>query len=156
MINCLLTKAHCHGGVAFPHARQAVRVVRRRTDHATGVTSVEVVYAVTSLSAIEASLHDLAGHLRGHWAIENRLHYVRDETFAEDRCRIRTGNGPRVLAGLRNLALGLLRLAGCTNIAAAALISPAVRTGHFTCSRKSAWENDDPLGGRPPSAVWWR
>ncbi len=107
------------GGVAFPHARQAVRVVRRRTEHATGTTSVEVVYAITSLSPTEASVHDLAKHLRDHWSIENRLHWVRDESFGEDRCHVRTGNGRRVLASVRNLALALLRLAGHTNIAAA-------------------------------------
>ncbi len=46
---------------------------------------------------------------RGHWGIENRLHWVRDVTFDEDRCQVRQGHGPQVLASLRNFAIGLLR-----------------------------------------------
>jgi hypothetical protein len=54
---------------------------------------------------------------RGHWSIENRLHYVRDVTFDEDRSQIRTQNAPRVMATLRNLAISLFRWLGSTNIA---------------------------------------
>ncbi len=46
---------------------------------------------------------------RGHWGIENRLHWVRDVTFDEDRCQVRKGYGPQVLACLRNFVIGLLR-----------------------------------------------
>ena len=46
---------------------------------------------------------------RGHWSIENRLHWVRDVTFDEDRCQVRKGHGPQVLACLRNAVIGLLR-----------------------------------------------
>ena len=56
---------------------------------------------------------------RGHWGIENRLHYVRDMAYDEDRCRARTGNTPRTLGCLRNLAIGLLRLFKVPNIKAA-------------------------------------
>lgn len=56
---------------------------------------------------------------RGHWAIENRLHWVRDVTFDEDRCRIRKGAGAQVMASLRNLAISLLRMAGARYIAPA-------------------------------------
>jgi len=61
----------------------------------------------------------LADIIRGHWAIEDRLHWVRDVVFDEDRSQIRTANGPRVMASLRNLAVTILRLTGVTNIAAA-------------------------------------
>ncbi|HVM13175.1 MAG TPA: ISAs1 family transposase, partial [Egibacteraceae bacterium] len=54
-----------------------------------------------------------------HWGIENRLHWVRDVTFDEDRSTVRTGHAPHVMAALRNLAITTLRLAGATNIAAA-------------------------------------
>jgi predicted transposase YbfD/YdcC len=47
---------------------------------------------------------------RGHWAIENSLHYVRDVTFAEDLSQIRTKTAPHVMASLRNLAISLLRI----------------------------------------------
>ncbi len=55
---------------------------------------------------------------RGHWAIENQLHYVRDVTMGEDACRVRTGSAPQVLAGIRNSVLALLRRDGWKNIAA--------------------------------------
>ena len=55
--------------------------------------------------------------MRGHWGIENRLHHVRDTTFAEDHSQIRTGGGPRVMASIRNLVLSLHRMNGETNIA---------------------------------------
>ncbi len=63
-----------------------------------------------------AQLGDL---VRGHWAIENRVHYVRDVTFGEDASQVRTGNAPRVMATLRNIAIGLTRRAGLSNTAAA-------------------------------------
>jgi predicted transposase YbfD/YdcC len=77
------------------------------------------VYAVTSLATIQAHPAQLAAYIRGHWSIENELHRVRDVTFTEDASRLRTANAPRAMATLRNLAVGALRLAGHTNIAAA-------------------------------------
>ncbi len=79
----------------------------------------EVAYAVTSLTPAQASPARLLDLLRGHWTIENRVHYVRDRTFDEDRSQVRTGHTPQVMATLRNLAISLLRLAGARNIAAA-------------------------------------
>jgi predicted transposase YbfD/YdcC len=76
------------------------------------------VYAVTNLTATQASPARLADWIRGHWAIE-ALHHIRDTTFAEDASQVRTGNAPRVMASLRNLAIGILRLHGARNIAAA-------------------------------------
>ncbi|CCH72670.1 hypothetical protein BN11_1880004 [Nostocoides australiense Ben110] len=48
-------------------------------------------------------------HIRGHWTIENRVHHVRDVTFDEDRSQVRTATLPRIMATLRNLAIGLIR-----------------------------------------------
>ena len=81
--------------------------------------STETVYAVTSLTATDASPAELADIIRGHWGIEDHLHWVRDLTYDEDRSQVRTGTGPRVMASLRNLAITILRLAGVVNIAAA-------------------------------------
>ena len=81
--------------------------------------STETCYAVTSLTATQASPAQLAAIIRGHWAIEDRLHWVRDMTFGEDRSQVRTASGPRVMASLRNLAITILRLAGAASIAAA-------------------------------------
>ncbi|WP_420082596.1 ISAs1 family transposase (plasmid) [Streptomyces sp. JL4002] len=101
----------------FPHADQALQIVRRRRTIRTGKVSIERVYAITSLTAHQANAADLAERVRGHWAIENREHHVRDATFGEDTSRVRTGGAPRAMASLRNLAIGTLRLAGRDNIA---------------------------------------
>jgi predicted transposase YbfD/YdcC len=76
-------------------------------------------YAVTSLTATQASAAGLAAIIRGHWAIEDCLHWVRDMDFDEDRSQVRTASGPRIIAALRNLAITILRLAGHASIAAA-------------------------------------
>lgn len=96
-------------GIGFPHARLAARITRTRTDLRTGARSTEAVFAITSLGWHDVTAARLAELLRGHWAIENRIHHIRDTTFDEDRCQIRTGDAPRVLATLRNIAIGLIR-----------------------------------------------
>jgi predicted transposase YbfD/YdcC len=109
-------------GLAFPHAAQAIQIVRRRravTGKNTKKWSTETMYAITSLTATQARPAELAAIIRGHWLIEDRLHWVRDVTYDEDRSQVRTGNGPRVMASLRNLAITVLRLTGETSIAAA-------------------------------------
>ena len=103
----------------FPGAARAMKVVRRRTDDKTGKASTETVYAVTSLGHRYADAVLLATWLRQHWQIENVLHWVRDVTFGEDHSQVRTGAGPQNMAGLRNTAITISRLAGHTNIAAA-------------------------------------
>jgi predicted transposase YbfD/YdcC len=102
----------------FPHAAQAIQLKRRRTDRRTGKTTIVTVYAVTSLPVGRATHAQLAALIRGHWTIE-ALHHIRDVTYREDASRVRTGAAPRVMASLRNLAVGLARLIGWTNIAAA-------------------------------------
>jgi hypothetical protein len=84
-----------------------------------GESTVEVAYLITSVPPGEAGAAELLGWLRGHWGIENRLHYVRDVTMGEDANRARIGSGPQALAALRNLAISKLRLDGVTNVAAA-------------------------------------
>ena len=106
-------------GLAFPHAAQAIQVVRRRKLARKKKWSRETVYAITSLTATQVSPGGLADIIRGHWMIEDRLHWIRDMDFDEDRSQVRTASGPRVMATLRNLTLTLLRLAGHASIAAA-------------------------------------
>lgn len=77
------------------------------------------MYGVSSLVPGKAGPVRLLALNRRHWGIENGVHYVRDMSFDEDRCRIRKHAGARVMATLRNLAISLLRLAAATNIAAA-------------------------------------
>ena len=104
------------GQLDWPDAAQVCRLVRRvRRD---GKTTLEVQYAVTSVPRSQAGARKLLAWWRGHWSIENRLHYVRDVAFAEDASRIRKGHAPQNLAALRNGAISWLRLAGHANIAA--------------------------------------
>ncbi len=106
-------------GLAFPHAAQAIQIVRRRRPLNSKKWSAETVYAITSLTAIQARPAELAAIARSHWLIEDSLHWVRDVTYDEDRSQVRSGNGPRVMASLRNLVITILRLTGQTSIAAA-------------------------------------
>jgi predicted transposase YbfD/YdcC len=92
----------------WPGAAQAVRIERHR--HVKGRTSVEIAYLITSLTTEEAGPERLLELNRAHWAIENKLHHVRDVTLNEDRCRVRTG--ARSLATLRNTVLFLIRKRG--------------------------------------------
>ena len=55
---------------------------------------------------------------RGHWTIENGLHYVKDVTMGEDRSAVHADNGPKIMAALRNTAISLLRRAGFSTNAA--------------------------------------
>jgi len=101
----------------FPHVQQ-VFCIRRDVYHlAKRRESSETVYGITSLSPEQANPQRLLELNRGQWSIENRLHWVRDVTFDEDRSQIRTGSGPRVMASLRNLVISILRRCGTTNIA---------------------------------------
>jgi predicted transposase YbfD/YdcC len=105
------------GGIAFPHAQQAVRVTRTRI--VAGKTSRETAYLTVSLPASEALPRDLQTWIRRHWHIENKIHHVRDVTFREDLHQARTDNGPAVIATLRNTAISWHRTTGATNIARA-------------------------------------
>lgn len=101
----------------WPHLGQVCRM--ERTVIRKGKTSLDVAYAVTSLTPSVADPKRLLAIWRGHWGIENRVHWVRDVTFDEDRCQIRCGSAPQVVAAIRNVVISLLRCAGHSNIAEA-------------------------------------
>jgi predicted transposase YbfD/YdcC len=111
----LADAALCPAWIEFAGAAQVAQL--RRTVTEKGKKTVEVVYLITSDR--DASPATLAAWVRGHWQIENKLHWVRDVTYQEDKSLVRTGNAPRVMATLRSLAISLLRLDGHSNIAAA-------------------------------------
>ena len=90
-----------------------------RTRRWKGKETVEWAYAITSLPPERADPDRLLDIWRGHWGIENRLHWVRDMVFGEDLSQVRTGAAPQLLAALRNLVIGMLRLTGVKNISAA-------------------------------------
>lgn len=83
-----------------------------------------MAYGITSAGPAWVGAADLLESWRGHWGIENRLHWVRDVTLGEDASRIRTEAAPQVMAALRNAAVSLLRLLGVTNIAEALRANP--------------------------------
>ena len=85
------------------------RIERERYTCKTAETSIEVSYALTSLTPDQASPEQLAALVRNHWHIENRLHYVRDFTYDEDRCRVYVRDLPRNLASLTNTAISIIR-----------------------------------------------
>jgi predicted transposase YbfD/YdcC len=110
---------HTPGGIGFPHAEQAIRITRTRTITTSGKTTRETAYLTISLPATDAHPSDLQRWIRAEWLIENLVHHVRDVTFREDSHQARTGNGPAVMATLRNASIGFHRTSGDTNIARA-------------------------------------
>ena len=100
----------------WPGHRQVVKVECWRS--VKDKVTRQARYAITSLGT-----HTSAGRLlqliRGHWGIENGLHYVRDVTMGEDGSQVRTGSAPQVMASVRNVVISILRLSGATNIASA-------------------------------------
>ncbi|MFG2395749.1 hypothetical protein [Streptomyces lydicus] len=96
-----------------------MEIKRRRTHGKTSKVQTKTVYAITSLPPEQAGPAQLAELVQNHWSVE-ALHHVRDIRFDEDASRVRTGTAPRAMATLRNLAIGLMRQAGWTDIAATA------------------------------------
>jgi predicted transposase YbfD/YdcC len=116
----------------WPGAAQVVRIERSR--EIAGKTTTEIVYCVTSLTAAEADPRRLLDLARAHWGIENKLHWRRDVSMNEDRCRVRAG--ARALAALRNLVLSMLRSTDAS--------IPAAREA-YACDRSAALH---PVTGR--------
>ena len=101
----------------WPGVKQVCRLQRRTLRP--GVWTTDVEYAITSSGRDRADSCTLLAWWRGHWGIENKVHWVRDETFGEDRCRVRSGSAPQVLAGVRNLVMNWRRSRKTVNLAAA-------------------------------------
>lgn len=91
----------------WPDATQVVRLERLRETKT--LCSRQIIYAITSLPPDLLKAKALLKLARDHWHIENRLFHVRDVTFAEDACRVRTGQAPQVLTAIRNAVLTLIR-----------------------------------------------
>lgn len=99
----------------WPGLDQVFRLERTWQEH--GTSKGEVRYGITSLPPTVGDAHRLLALKRGHWQIENGLHYVRDVTLDEDRSLVHVGHGPSIMALFRDLALNLLRQAGYRTIA---------------------------------------
>lgn len=113
------TSTELNDYLEFPYVSQVFKVERTTYRLDGELLRSEVAYGITSLNPEQADAKRLLSLNRGHWCIENRLHWVRDVTFDEDRSQIRVGQGPRVMATLRNLAISLFRLNNLGNIAQA-------------------------------------
>lgn len=111
-----MTTTRLTGYLDWPGAKQVCLLERVRRIR--GKQTIETVCAITSLGREEASAKRLLAIARGHWEIENRLHWVRDMSLGEDACRVRTGSAPQILAAMRNAGLWLMRASGLTAIAA--------------------------------------
>lgn len=103
----------------WPGIKQVMRRTCRRVKLSTGEISEEVTYGLTSLGWEAAGAEELERLWRGHWTIENQVHYVRDVTMGEDQNQMWTGNAPQVLAAMRNGIISLLRVSGWKSIAEA-------------------------------------
>ena len=125
----------------WPLVRQVAHLTRTVTVRKTGKTTQEVVYLITDLTQIQASPRRLLDLTRGHWSIENGLHYVRDVSFGEDRSRLRTGNAPQIMAAFRNLAITLIHRFGSSHIR-------ATRRHFASCPREALALLGFPKGGQ--------
>lgn len=115
----LVTSAALRDYVDWPGAQQVMRITRTVTYLKTHKTTTEQVYAITSLPPERGSPQFLLESNRGHWTIENQVHWVRDVQLGEDACAVHKDRAPQVFAALRNVVLALLRLAGQPSVAAA-------------------------------------
>lgn len=103
-------------GLRFPFARTIAVIRREEFDLEGNRITKEYAFIVSSLRGERATPAAIHTHVRLHWGIENRLHYIRDTAWREDDCHASRGNGPRNLATIRNLALSLLRLHGVRKV----------------------------------------
>jgi len=113
------------GAERWKNLRSLGMVIRRRV--VTGDEQQEVQFY---LSSLPVKVQRLAKAIRGHWSIENQLHWMLDVVFAQDASRIRKGNGPEISSMLRQLALVILK-------------QDTQLKGSLIGKRKSAgWNND--------------
>lgn len=112
----LLASSDIKGYLDWPGVEQGLALERRVTCLATGEISTERVYGLTSLSASQLDLSVVLLRWRGHWSIENRLHWVKDVVLKEDASHVRTGKAPLVMAMLRNALVSCLHVFGFDSI----------------------------------------
>jgi predicted transposase YbfD/YdcC len=103
------TSAALNGSVPFPYAAQVACVEREIFHIRKATTTLERVSLISSLSRAEASPAQLLAWNRGHWGIENQVHWILDIAFREDESRVRKDHGPENFSVLRHIALNLLK-----------------------------------------------
>jgi predicted transposase YbfD/YdcC len=103
----------------WPDVGQVLRRTYDSVETRTGRVRHKVTYGISSLGRAQALPEHIAWLWRHHWTIENRVHYVRDDTMGEDRGQSHTGHAAEALAALRNAIIAAIRYHGWTNVAAA-------------------------------------
>lgn len=93
----------------WPNVGQVLRRTCRRVHLRTGEIQEAVMLGITSLPFAPKRVAQVERYWRGHWSIENKVHYVRDVTLGEDRGQAHTGATAQALAALRNAILTLIR-----------------------------------------------
>ncbi len=101
--SCWITDA---AGISFPHASQCAFIRREIFEKSGDRISKEHALVITSRNAGKMTAHAMNRHVRHHWGIENKIHYVRDTAYQEDNSHAWQGEGPQALASLRNELLG--------------------------------------------------
>jgi predicted transposase YbfD/YdcC len=115
-IRSIRVSSELKGYSDWPGLEQVFEI--RRCWQSKGICKEAVRSGVTSLPALVAIPERLLKLKRGHWTIENGLHYVKDVTMGEDKSTVHADNGPKIMAALRNSAVSLLRRSGFSTIAA--------------------------------------
>jgi predicted transposase YbfD/YdcC len=100
--------------IDLPHAARLAVIRRDVADLAGQPLSKQIAFVVTSRPHLSAA--QISTHTRRHWGIENLEHRPRDTIWREDDQQAYTGNGPRAMATVRNLCLGLFAIHGITKI----------------------------------------
>jgi predicted transposase YbfD/YdcC len=116
-IRKIWTTAELNDYLDFPHVGQAFVIERQSIGKKNGKRSREFAYGITSRTPEQAGPERLLTINRRHWTIENSGHYILDWNFDEDRCRIRTGNGPENITRLRRFAIGMIKSKGVRSVA---------------------------------------
>jgi predicted transposase YbfD/YdcC len=115
-IRSIRVSSELKGYSDWPGLEQVFEI--RRCWQSKGIWKESIRYGVTSLPATIAIPERILKLKRGHWTIENGLHYVKDVTMEEDKSTVHADNGPKIMAALRNTVVSLLRRAGFSTIAA--------------------------------------
>ncbi len=110
---------HLKGFVDWPGVEQGLCLERRVVCLSTGEISTETEYGILSLRPDQLSLSDVLTRWRGHWTIENQLHWSRDVVMGEDASRLRSGHAPQTFAALRNTVISLVHQVGYASLSAA-------------------------------------
>ena len=102
--------------MSFPFAKQVFSIERIFTHLNGNPRSKEKIFGITSLTRAAGSPDRVLELNRGHWTIENGLHYTKDVSMGEDASRIRKGSGPRLMASFKNLIISLFKKSGIMKI----------------------------------------